>query len=56
MNAPVMLGLPAMPPAAPRGVGNLRGEEKFASAEELIAQMHRDVEKARGFFQSEGAG
>lgn len=34
----------------------LRGEEKFASAEELIAQMHRDVEKARGFFQSEGAG
>jgi riboflavin kinase/FMN adenylyltransferase len=34
----------------------LRGEEKFASAEELVAQMHRDVANARTFFESESAG
>lgn len=34
----------------------LRGEEKFASAEELIAQVHRDVETAREYFRSEGSG
>jgi L-lactate dehydrogenase complex protein LldF len=32
VNAPVMLGMPTIPPPAPRGVGNLRGEEKFADA------------------------
>lgn len=37
-------------------LGRLRGEEKFASADELIAQMHRDVEKARGYFRSESPG
>jgi riboflavin kinase/FMN adenylyltransferase len=31
----------------------LRGEEKFASAEALIDQMHRDVAAARAYFQSE---
>jgi riboflavin kinase / FMN adenylyltransferase len=28
-------------------IGRLRGEKRFASAEELVAQMHRDVEEAR---------
>jgi riboflavin kinase / FMN adenylyltransferase len=28
-------------------IARLRGEKRFASAEELVAQMHRDVEEAR---------
>ena len=28
-------------------VDRLRGEKRFAGVEELIAQMHRDVEEAR---------
>ena len=49
MNTPVMLGLPTMPPAAPRGVGNLRGEEKFpAAARHALAdtQLRRNLGKA----------
>lgn len=32
----------------------LRGELKFESADELVAQMHRDVEQTRAFFSNEG--
>lgn len=32
----------------------LRGEEKFASAEELIAKMNEDIERTRQFFRAEG--
>jgi L-lactate dehydrogenase complex protein LldF len=49
MNAPVMLGLPAIPPPAPRGVGNLRGEEKFpVAARRALAdtQLRRNLGKA----------
>ena len=49
MNAPVMLGLPTMPPPAPRGVGNLRGDEKFpAAARRALAdtQLRRNLGKA----------
>jgi riboflavin kinase/FMN adenylyltransferase len=28
-------------------IARLRGEKRFASVEELVAQMHRDVEEAR---------
>ena len=28
-------------------IARLRGEKRFASVEELVAQMHRDVEQAR---------
>jgi riboflavin kinase/FMN adenylyltransferase len=28
-------------------IGRLRGERRFPSVEELISQMHRDVEDAR---------
>ena len=44
-----MLGLPAMPPPAPRDVGNLRGEEKFpAAARRALAdtQLRRNLGKA----------
>ena len=49
MNAPVMLGLPAIPPPAPRGVGNLRGAEKFpVAARRALAdtQLRRNLGKA----------
>jgi riboflavin kinase/FMN adenylyltransferase len=36
-GAPISAGL----------VGRLRGEEKFDSAEALVAQMHRDAAEAR---------
>ena len=32
MSAPVMLGMPDLPPPSPRGVGHLRGQESFPSA------------------------
>jgi len=32
----------------------LRGEERFASAEELIAQMHKDIENTREWFKTNG--
>jgi riboflavin kinase / FMN adenylyltransferase len=32
----------------------LRGELKFESADELVAQMHRDVDQTRAFFLKEG--
>ena len=28
-------------------IARLRGEKRFASVEELVAQMHRDVDQAR---------
>ena len=31
-SAPVMLGMPPLPPPSPRGVGNLRGDESFPAA------------------------
>ena len=31
-RTPVMLGMPSLPPAAPRGVGHLRGDESFPDA------------------------
>jgi len=37
-------------------LARLRGEEKFASAEDLIAQMNKDIEDSRAFFRVEGAG
>ena len=29
-------------------IARLRGEKRFENVEELVAQMHRDVEEARG--------
>ena len=34
----------------------LRGELKFESADDLVAQMHRDIEQTRAFFLKEGRG
>ena len=48
-TTPVMLGLPAMPPHAPDGVGNLRGEERFpVAARRALAdtQLRRNLGKA----------
>lgn len=33
----------------------LRGEEKFATVEELVAQMHRDVDQTRAYFRAHPA-
>jgi hypothetical protein len=38
MNAPVMLGIPTIPPPAPRGVGNLRGGEVSGRRHPVAAQ------------------
>src|SRR4030095_8680306 len=49
MSAPVMLGIPEIPPRAPRGVGNLRGDEKFPiAARRALAdtQLRRNLGKA----------
>ncbi len=32
----------------------LRGEERFESADELVAQMHKDIDQTRGYFRSHG--
>ena len=32
----------------------LRGEEQFESADELVAQMHKDIDQTRGYFRSHG--
>ncbi|MCH7617552.1 MAG: bifunctional riboflavin kinase/FAD synthetase [Chloroflexi bacterium] len=32
----------------------LRGEERFESADELVAQMHKDIEQTRRYFRSHG--
>jgi riboflavin kinase/FMN adenylyltransferase len=32
----------------------LRGEERFESADELVAQMHKDIEQTRIYFRSHG--
>jgi len=32
----------------------LRGEERFASAEALIAQIHKDIENTREWFKANG--
>ena len=47
----VALGLPAFPPRAPKGVGFLRGTEKFPAAahhELANAQLRRNIGKATG--------
>ena len=44
-----MLGLPAIPPTAPRGVGNLRGDESFPAAARRAlpdAQLRRNLGNA----------
>ena len=49
MSAPLMLGMPELPPTAPRGVGNLRGDQKFpAAARHALAdtQLRRNLGKA----------
>ena len=49
MTAPVMLGMPTIPPTSPRGVGNLRGEESFSvAARRTLAdtQLRRNLGKA----------
>src|SRR4029450_6696617 len=49
MSAPVMLGIPEIPPPSPRGVGNLRGDEKFPiAARRALAdtQLRRNLGKA----------
>lgn len=33
----------------------LRGEQKFESVEDLIAQMHKDIENTRAFFRAEAS-
>ena len=53
-----MLGLPAMPPTAPRGVGNLRSEEKFpVAARRALAdtQLRRNLGKATTTIRSKRA-
>lgn len=37
-------------------LARLRGEEKFGSVEDLVAQMHRDIESTRAFFRAGGDG
>src|SRR5215203_561669 len=47
--SPVMLGMPELPPTSPRGVGHLRGDEKFpAAARHALAdtQLRRNLGKA----------
>ncbi len=49
MSAPVMLGMPRLPPTSPRGVGNLRGDESFpAAARHSLqdAQLRRNLGNA----------
>jgi L-lactate dehydrogenase complex protein LldF len=49
VSAHVMLGIPAIPPPSPRGVGNLRGEETFpVAARRMLAdtQLRRNLGKA----------
>jgi riboflavin kinase/FMN adenylyltransferase len=33
-------------------LARLRGEEKFDSVDELVAQMHKDIEQTRGYFRA----
>ncbi len=35
-------------------LARLRGEEKFASVDDLVAQMHKDIEKTRVYFAEHG--
>jgi L-lactate dehydrogenase complex protein LldF len=58
MTAPVMLGIPAMPPTSPRGVGNLRGEDSFpVAARRTLAdtQLRRNLGKATTTIRSKRA-
>src|SRR5215207_6143268 len=58
MSAPVMLGMPALPPTSPRGVGNLRGDEKFpVAARHALAdtQLRRHLGKATGTIRAKRA-
>jgi len=36
-------------------LARLRGERKFSGVEELVAQIRRDVEAARGYFAAQAA-
>jgi len=58
MSAPVMLGMPGLPPTSPRGVGNLRGDEKFpVAARHALAdtQLRRNLGKATGTIRAKRA-
>jgi L-lactate dehydrogenase complex protein LldF len=49
MSEPVLLGMPTLPPPAPRGVGHLRGEERFpvaARAGLANSQLRRNLSTA----------
>jgi riboflavin kinase/FMN adenylyltransferase len=37
-------------------LARLRGEQKFDSAEALVAQMHRDIEDTRAYFRAHRSG
>jgi L-lactate dehydrogenase complex protein LldF len=58
MSAPVMLGMPELPPTAPRGVGNLRGDQTFPdAARHALAdtQLRRNLGKATGTIRAKRA-
>ena len=58
MNTPVMLGVPKIPPPAPRGVGHLKGKEKFpVAARRALAdtQLRRNLGKATTTIRSKRA-
>src|SRR5829696_4128788 len=49
VSEPVLLGIPTLPPPAPRGVGNLRGEESFPRAARRAladSQLRRNLSTA----------
>src|SRR5215203_1529458 len=56
--SPVMLGMPELPPTSPRGVGHLRGDEKFpAAARHALAdtQLRRNLGIATTTIRAERA-
>jgi L-lactate dehydrogenase complex protein LldF len=58
VSAPVMLGIPTIPPTSPRGVGNLRGEDRFpVAARRALAdtQLRRNLGKATATIRSKRA-
>jgi L-lactate dehydrogenase complex protein LldF len=56
--SPVMLGMPELPPTAPRGVGNLRGDDTFPAAARrglADAQLRRNLAHATGTIRAKRA-